>query len=342
MEKKYYTEEVVRFSPWREEYQQSIGEYLESEKEKAEGKRSQFISPEAYKADMGGYRKKLIDMLGYPLNGKRETPELLKKEFVAQDGNVNIYRMQLLFFGKLKFYGIYFEQIKDKESAPFCIVQHGGGDSAEVISSMYGPNETYQDLTRRITDRGANAFAPQLLLWRDDPYGSTHDRLATDGKLRQIGGSITALELYLMRGSIDYFVENEGINAERLGVAGLSYGGMYALHLAAVDDRIKACYSCSWVNDCYIHSREDWSYFNAQNTFTVAETAAMIAPRPLVVGMGDKDNLFNLAVTEKECDRIEKYYAAFGATDRFKRDFFDGYHQVDPADDSIEFLMLHL
>ena len=32
---------------------------------------------------------------------------------------------------------------------------------------------------------------------------------------------------------------------EKAVVMGLSYGGMYAIHLAAVDVRIKACYSCS-------------------------------------------------------------------------------------------------
>lgn len=342
MNKKYYTEDVVRFSSWREEYQTSIDEYLQAEKEKSEQARAQFITPKKYKEKSQEYRKKLMNMLGYPLNAKRETPTLLKKEFVAQDGNVNIYRMQFSFFDKVKFYGIYFEQIENKENVPFCIVQHGGGDSAEIISSMYGPNSCYQDLTRRITDRGANAFAPQLLLWRDDPYGSTHDRAMINGKLRQLGGSITALELYLLRGCIDYFTEKEGINAQRIGAAGLSYGGMYTLYLSAVDERIKACYSCSWVNDCYVHSREDWSYYNAQSTFAVAETAALIAPRVLVVGMGDKDELFDLAITEKECNRIEEYYAEFGATDSFKRDFFDGKHQVNPADDPIDFLIKNL
>jgi hypothetical protein len=68
---------------------------------------------------------------------------------------------------------------------------------------------------------------------------------------------------------------------------------MYALHLTAIDERIKACYSCSWVSDGYSVSWPDWSYFNAQNTFTSVETVGLIAPRSLVVAMGDKDELFD-------------------------------------------------
>ena len=339
---KYYSEDVVRFSPWREEYQATLDEYLQNQKQKAESVRAEFITPQKYKADPTSYHERFIQTLGFPLTQARETPTLYKKEYVATDGNVRIYRMQLLFFGTVKFYGIYFEQTENKESAPFIIAQHGGGDSAEIVSSIYGNGGTYKHLARRMTDKGANVFAPQLLLWRDDPYGSTHDRLATDGKLRQLGGSMTALEVYLLRGSIDYFIQNEGINADRVGVAGLSYGGLYALHLAAVDERVKACYSCSWVNDCYVHSRADWSYINAQNTFAVAETAALIAPRALVVAMGDKDELFDYKITQAECARVRPYYQIYGKDDKFKTVIFDGTHAVDVSDEEIEFVFENL
>lgn len=342
MPKKYYSEEVVRFSTWRQEYQTSIDTYLQREKEKAETNRKKFLSPEKYKSNPQFYREELIELLGFPLNQRRETPKLYKKELVTEDANVNIYRMQLMFFDELKFYGLFFEQKENKHEAPFIIAQHGGGDTAELISSFYDDSGCYQHLVRRMTDRGANVFAPQLLLWRDEPYGATHDRLYVDGKLRQLGGSITALELYMLRGSIDYFLEEENLNEEKVGVAGLSYGGMYVLHLAAIDQRIKACYSCSWVNDNYIHSRPDWSYYNAQNKFAVAETAAMIAPRALVIAMGDKDQLFDYKITQKEAERILPYYEAYGKNNLFKTIVFEGLHEVDRSDEEIDFIFKNL
>ena len=338
MDKQYYSEEVVRFATWRQEYQESIDEYLRVEKEKAEEKRSKFISPQSYQSNPQFYREKLIKLLGFPLTQRMETPKLYKKEWVAEDSNVNIYRIQLVFFDVLKFYGLFFEQKENKNNAPFVIVQHGGGDTAELISSFYDDSGCYKHLARRITDRGANVFAPQLLLWRDEPYGATHDRLAVDGKLRQLGGSITALELYMLRGSINYFLEKENLNADKVGVAGLSYGGMYALYLAAIEPRVKVCYSSSWVNDMYIHSRPDWSYFDAQNQFAVAETAAMIAPRALLIAMGDKDQLFDYRITQEEAKRILPYYEIYGKSKLFCTTIFDGLHEVDSDDKEIEWM----
>ncbi|MBO4594114.1 MAG: hypothetical protein J5697_00260, partial [Clostridia bacterium] len=120
---------------------------------------------------------------------------------------------------------------------------------------------------------------------------------------------------------------------------GLSYGGMYAVCFAAVDTRIKACYSCSWVNDCFVQSWADWSYFNAQKKFTTVETCAMIAPRPLVVAMGDKDILFDSNITVKTCDKVKEYYATLGKSSNFKCVIFDGVHETDKSDEEIDFLL---
>lgn len=222
----------------------------------------------------------------------------------------------------------------------FCI--HGGGGTPEVISSIHLDSANYNHLTRRITDKGANVFAPQMLNWSTDTYGTDFDRKIVDGKFRQLGGSVTAFELSVLCSYVDYFV-NEGIaNKDRIGVAGLSYGGMYAIHFAAVDKRIKACYSCSWVNDCFVHSWADWSYYNAQKRFTTVETCAMIAPRPLVVAMGDKDELFDSNVTVKTCEELKKYYAAFGKSSDFKYVIFDGTHETDKSDEEIEYLLKNI
>ena len=318
MENQYYHEEIVKFSHWREEYQETLYSFLENEKICRKTEREKYITPSRYKAEPEKYRNDFIDILGFPLNSERKAPTLCKKELVHEDGNVNIYRMQLLFFGKIKFYGIFFEQKTDKEEAPFVIALHGGGGSAEVVGGMLPIPGSYNYLGRRITDRGANVFCPQLLLWGNESYGATFDRNMVDGKLRQLGGSITAIELYMLRGSIDYFLENEKMNAEKIGAAGLSYGGMYTLFLSAIDTRIKSAYSSSWVNDCFIHSRPDWSYKEMQNKFTVTEIGALVAPRTLVVAMGTEDELFDYKITKAVCEDIRAYYSALGASESLK------------------------
>ena len=197
------------------------------------------------------------------------------------------------------------------------------------------PNYSIGDLR---TNNTPSVFAPQLLLWKTEDYGNTYDRLETDGRLRQLGGCITALEIYLMQCALDYFLANEGVNENKIGVAGMSYGGMYALHFAAADTRIKACYSTSFVCDVFQWVKDDWSYQNAQNTFAIAETAGLIAPRALVVAMGVNDPAYQKG-TDNECQRISLYYQAFEKVENFKYMTFQGIHEVDKNDEELEFLL---
>ena len=338
---KYYSEKIEKDTKYRAEYWQGLNEFVQAEKNKADKSRSEFISPEKYKANPEFYRGKFVEMLGFPLTKKREMPTV-EKTFVAKDKNVNIYRMQFTLFNRLKFYGMYFEQCENAQTAPFILGFHGGEGTPEMVSSMHLDSANYNHLVRRMTDRGANVFAPQLLLWKVDFYGNDYSRVAMDSKLRQLGGSITAMEVYLLQCALDYFIANEKINAERIGVAGMSYGGMYAIHFSAVERRVKACYSCSWVTDIFVNSWSDFSYYTAQTHFTTAETVALIAPRALVVAMGDKDELFDYKLTIAECDKAKAYYSAMQAEDKFKRVIFDGNHEVDKSDEELDFLFDNL
>ena len=339
--KKYYSETIEKDTKYRAEYLQGIDEFLWAEKFEADKMRSQFISPEKYEKNPEFYREQFIALLGFPLTRPREMP-VVEKSFVVKDGNVNIYRMQFEFWGKLKFYGMYLEQCDNAKDAPFIFGCHGGKGTPEMVSSMHIDSANYNHLVRRMTDRGANVFVPQFLLWDIERYGNEYERKHMDGKLRQLGGSITAMELYFLQCILDYFIEKKKINADKIGVAGLSYGGMYAIHFAAVETRIKACYSCSWVNDSFIHSWADWSYYNAQKYFTTAETMALIAPRALVVAMGDKDNIFDYRKTAQECEKVKPYYEAFSLENNLKYVTFQGIHEIDTSDEELDFLFKKL
>ena len=70
----------------------------------------------------------------------------------------------------------------------------------------------------------------------------------------------------------------------------------------------------------------------------VAETAGLIAPRHLVVAMGVNDPAYQKG-TAKESEKIPAYYHAFGNDDCFKYVEFDGSHEVDKNDESLDFLL---
>lgn len=342
MERTYYSEPIEKNTKYRMEYEDSVASFLENEKLLAEKERENFISPKTYKENVEKYRELFIKQLGFPLQKKRDCPILIEKNLVVCDKNVNIYRMQFAFSNGIKGYGIYFEQLDTSKNTPFIIGLHGGGGTPELVSSIHDNSANYNHLIRQMTDRGANVFVPQLLLWKKETYGGKYVREHVDGKVRQLGGSITALELFLLQGYLDYFIQQESINQDKIGVAGLSYGGMYALHFAAIEMRVKACYSCSWVCDGFTYSWADWSYKNAQKAFSIAETAALVAPRALSIAMGDKDELFDANLTKKECSRIKEFFKAFDAEENLQVVIFDGVHELDKGESELDFLFFNL
>jgi hypothetical protein len=276
-------------------------------------------------------------MLGFPLKESRKIKSV-EKEFVASDNNVDIFRIHFTFENGLYLYGLYFQQKQNFQDAPFVIGLHGGWGTPELVSSIHFDSSNYNHLVRRITDKGASVFAPQLLLWNVECYGNKYDRVEIDSKLKELGGSVTALEIFLMRGAMDWFIECGNINTDKIGVAGLSYGGMYALHLTACDERIKACYSSSWMCDVFEWVKPDWSYINAQNSFTAVETACLISPRPLVVAMGNNDDYWKCGCV-RACTQVASFYKQMGFEENFRYVEFDGVHEVDKSDEEIDFFL---
>ena len=334
---KYYSEEVVKDTPSRQKSLDSVDKFLEKKRQEATKRRSEFFNIDGYLANSELYRNKFIDMLGFPLKENRDIKSV-EEEFVASDNNVDIFRLHFTFNNGLYLYGLYFKQKQNPQDVPFVIGLHGGWGTCELVSSIQFDSSNYNHLVRRITDKGASVFAPQLLLWNVDCYGNKYDRVEIDSKLKELGGSVTALEIYLIRGALDWFIEKGNINKNKIGVAGMSYGGMYALHLAACDERIKACYSSSWMCDVFEWVKPDWSYNNAQHLFTAVETACLIAPRPLVIAMGNKDEYWKKGCV-RTCAEVASFYKQMGFEENFRYVEFDGVHEVDTDDVEIDFLL---
>lgn len=340
---KYYGEELNPKSTFRSEYEQTLTAFIDAKLNERKATRQEFLTPEKLKANPEFYRELYVKTLGYPLDEPRVTPTLIKKEFIASDKGVNIYRMQFSCFGGIKFFGLYFEQTENKQSAPFIMAFHGKEGTPELCSSIYMDSSNYNHMVRRATDRGANVFVPQTLLWSEQFYDEPYDRLFVDAKLRQLGGCVTALEVKLSSDVITYFIENENIKQDRIGALGLSYGGMFTVYLTAFDKRIKCACSCSFVNSTEGLCRmNDWCHFNEANTFGVAEVCALICPRPLVVAMGDKDQLFDSKLTLEQGERIKEFYKAYGKVDNLVCYEFDGYHEFDKSDKGLDFLFKNL
>ncbi len=341
-----FTEEKEVSRPYRVGYLESVRGYLSKLQDEAAEKRASFITPEKLAETPEFYRRAYYDMLGFPLTEYESLKQIpvtcVEDTLVSDDGVCAIRRMRLAVLGDYTVYGILFLPHDRAEDAPFVISQHGGGGTPEVCSDFYGHNN-YNHQTPRLVEHGAVVFAPQLLLWNPEMFGDPHERPRVDSDLKQLGSSITALEVFAIMRCIDYFVTQPYCNPERIGMAGLSYGGFFTTMTTAADTRIKSAYaSCSFVDAIKYNSFTDWTWKNSANTFLEAEIAALIAPRCICFDAGDQDQLFGSDSSKAEFERLKPFFAAQGAEDHIRLFTFDGYHELDPADDGMEFFFAHL
>ena len=320
---KYYSEEIVKNLPQREEYCSSIIKYINE-----------------YPVHTFKDSKKFEDLIGLTNIDEERSVKLVNKSFVAKDSNVNIYRIVLLCLGKIPLYGIYFEPIDrtDKTALSYCI--HGGDGVPEFPANIYHNSGNYGHMARRLTDRGIACFCPQLLLYRTDLFGGDYNRLDLAKTMLEKGTSLTALELKLLQCSLDYFINEE--NYKEVGCCGLSYGGYYTLRLAAIDKRIKTAFVASDLEDNFVRPNKDYLSDTLLNTFQQGDIGGLIAPRPLVTNMGDEDEIFPLKGFYNQCEIIKKYYKALNKEENFYYYEFKGKHEFDLSDKGLNFYINHL
>ena len=163
-----------------------------------------------------------------------------------------------------------------------------------------------------------------------------------DRQLKQLGGSVAALELHFLQRVLDALVKRPEVDPERIGMIGLSYGGFHTLFAAAVDTRIRAAVSSCFFSDRRIYGRRDWAWFNAANTFFDAEVASLVCPRALYLEVGEQDDHFGVRYARAIVDEVRARYVHLGLEDHFRFRVHPGAHELDEADGGIDFLCNHL
>ncbi len=349
-----YTEEKSASLKYRDEYYKGINSIIEERRKEVDSIRAEYINPEKAAANREFYREELKKLFGWPLTEYDKfaaQPMDVKTEKRFETDDATVFSVQLEVMPELWFYGLYYENKKKTDGQPFVIVQHGGAGGPETLAEMWGPSN-YSLIADRIVKRGANAFLPGLLLWAKEDAPEWIDKFRpfekderdyADFRLRQVGGSITAVEILAIRRVIKYYIEKGVASVGHIGMTGLSYGGFYTLMTTACEPIIDAAYISCQFSDRYTYDQwPDWIFDGAALKFLDAEIAALIAPRPLFIEEGDEDDFFKTEPFISECKRTEPFYAAAGAAEKLKYRSFRGGHQFATDDDGVEFLMNNL
>lgn len=285
------------------------------------------------------YRRQFAEFLGWPLTQERE-----RKNFevvslrLSQVEGCRVERVQFTIWEGVTITGLLFRH-DESTKRPFVLVQHGGSGTPELIAGAYGSTSNYNDMLERVFQGGANVFAPQLLLWSKEQYKLDYNREVLDARLKNIGSSITAVEVYFLMRILDYFENQPWVG--NIGMVGLSYGGFYTQLLAALDTRVKAAISCSYFCDAAHFVQADWSWRDIAKSFGEAEIACLVHPRKLFLEMGNEDNLFDYRKSIAEYERLCRM-CGNDVEDWLEFTVFDGNHEFYKEDRHIERFMEYL
>ncbi len=124
--------------------------------------------------------------------------------------------------------------------------------------------------------------------------------------------------------ALDYLETRPDVDRERMGVTGLSGGGVISWCLGAADERVKAvvpvCQSGSIehvVVDRATDGHCDCAFWINYYRWCWPDIGALIAPRAFLIASGSEDVLWRPYGYRDAAERIRKQYAALGVPEKF-------------------------
>jgi hypothetical protein len=132
--------------------------------------------------------------------------------------------------------------------------------------------------------------------------------------------------------TLDYVATRPDLDSSRTGCMGISGGGTATLFGAALEPRIRVAFVSGYLNtfrdsivslshciDNYVPGILNWVEMH--------DVAGLIAPRPLFVESGEKDNIFPIRASVASFERVREIYSVFGASSVIEQEVFPEDHQ---------------
>jgi len=139
------------------------------------------------------------------------------------------------------------------------------------------------------------------------------------------GYSPAAIELLNGIRGLDFLVRRPEVDAERLGLTGISGGGATTWSIAAADERVKACSPvcgtatlASHIYDRVIDEHCDCMWWNNTALWDLVDVGALIAPRPLMIASANQDGIFPIAAIREVHGRLQQLYQTLDKTENLR------------------------
>ncbi|NND05180.1 MAG: hypothetical protein HKN87_02270 [Saprospiraceae bacterium] len=226
---------------------------------------------------------------------------------------------------------------------PLIIAQHGIGSFPET--PFASGHKLYHAYARELLNAGFAVLAPLNL--RSMPSRNYIERLC-----RLINTTLPGIELARTQHLLDEILIDPRIDADRVGMWGLSLGGMATMFWMPLEPRIKVGVVSAWFNHrrnkmalpderyvSFLVVEEEHAFFRGWLTeFTDHDAVSLICPRPLMIHHGKSDRIAYWPQVREEFEIAQEHYQKLGLADRIQIEIFDGGHEARIAS-GIPFLL---
>jgi dienelactone hydrolase len=242
--------------------------------------------------------------------------------------------------------------------AVICVPGHGRGVDDIVGIDDRGGERTdkagYQhDFAIQVAEAGMTAVAIEPLAFgcRRDAITarkglSTSACQPSAGGALLVGQTMIGWRVWDVMRTLDYLATRSELDSSRIGCMGISGGGTVTLFSTALDPRIRAALVSGYLNtfrdsigslshciDNYVPGILNWAEMH--------DLAGLIAPRPLFVESGERDNIFPIRASIASFNKVREVYGVFGALDHIEQEIFPDEHSFW-GKRGIPFLARHL
>jgi dienelactone hydrolase len=231
------------------------------------------------------------------------------------------------------------------ERRPVIVAHHGGGGLPAVVIDK--GNRTYKGFAAQLADRGYIVFAPHF------PWLAGERYRELQRKANPLGLSVFSFILEDHERILDWLTAQPWTDPQRIGLYGLSWGGKVAVRVPALLERYALAIpsgdfnewiwknaSTGYANSYMFVPEYEMFDYNLGMTFSYAEMAAMIAPRPFMVERGHDDGVGIDEWVAFEYAKVYRLYNKLKVPDRTRIEYFRGTHEIHGVG-TFEFIQRH-
>jgi len=310
-----------------QQYSISIREYLSREALKVTtNSLADYPDAEALRRLVPERRRQFLEMMGFPKFPEKRTPLNVKVTGVIDRPQ---YRIEKLYYESLpKLYvdaNLYVpKNLQGKAPAVLYVCGH------EVHQKV-----TYQGHARKFAELGFVCLLIETL-YRGEVLGD-HDG-PREGRFHWYSRGYTSGGIEMVNGirGIDLLVERPEVDAQRIGVTGMSGGGMYSWYIPAADERPKiAAAVCgtasvaSHVANRAVDRNCDCMWWVNSYHWDQSGLGALIAPRPFLIISSRLDQYFVIQGARDVYRQLKGLYATLGVADHLNWQESPGEHGYD-------------